>query len=143
MEGKSTVNGSLFFRWGLRVALAGLFGYSGWIKILDPASFAQSVAGYDVVPYSLIPLVTFWIPWIELWAALAVLLIGPLRRSASLWMLVLLTGFTALKISAVFRGLDISCGCTGSDDPLTWVSVVENLIWMVLAGLHFRVDHRG
>jgi len=129
--------------WICRLGLTGLFGYSGWIKLLDPETFARSVAGYDVLPLSLIPLVTFWIPWLELWCAVTLLTIPLGRKPASLLILLMLTGFTLLKISAVIRGLDISCGCTGSDDPLGWWSVVQNLIWMAVTGLHLRIEQRA
>jgi hypothetical protein len=75
-----------------------------------------------------------FIPWLEVWCALALWIAKPIRSSAYAVIVGMLLVFTAVKISGVVRGLDISCGCTSSDSPLTWWSVGENVIWLALAG---------
>lgn len=140
--GGGTLKAGTLLIWGIRLALSGLFLYSGWIKMIDPESFARSVAGYDVLNTGLIPAVTFIIPWLEFWCGVSLLAVSLLRKSASWILLLLLVGFTVLKVSAVLRGLDISCGCTGSEEPLGWGSVVQNLGWLFLTILHLRLEKR-
>jgi len=40
----------------LRLGLAGIFIYAGFIKLLDPRAFAHVIAQYDLIPEALLPL---------------------------------------------------------------------------------------
>jgi uncharacterized membrane protein YphA (DoxX/SURF4 family) len=117
----------------LRLAVTGLFLLAGWTKVTDPAAFALSIQGYQMVPGQVVEVMAWTLPWLEIFCALALWSRPALRLSG--WILItgMLVVFTAAKTAAVVRGLDISCGCTTSDSPLTWWSVGENLIWLVLA----------
>jgi uncharacterized membrane protein YphA (DoxX/SURF4 family) len=114
------------------IAVSLLFLIAGWSKVIDPEAFARSIQGYQLLPDSVIPWMSWVLPWLEVWCALALWLSKPFRKAAWIWVLLMLVVFTVAKASAVLRGLDISCGCTGSDTPLTWKSVWENLGWIVV-----------
>jgi len=120
--------------------MAGLFLYSGAIKVLDPAFFAQSTANYRMLPPALITPMALFLPWLEIWSALALLTLPAPRRAGWIWITVMLIVFTIAKISALARGLDISCGCGTSEDPMTFRDVLENLILLALCRLGFRGD---
>jgi uncharacterized membrane protein YphA (DoxX/SURF4 family) len=126
--------------WLPRLLLAGLFLYSGVVKVLDPAAFAQAIAGYRLLPDAWIPGMAFILPWMEIWCAFAILLSPLLRPAAWIWTTLMLLVFTVAKISALQRGLDISCGCTTSNAPMTWSSVAENLFWLALCVPGLRWD---
>lgn len=118
--------------WGIRLFLAGLFLHSGWIKLLDPAGFAQSVANYRMLPAALVTPMAVFLPWLEIWSALALLIHPLLRRAGRGWIFFMLVVFTLAKITALARGLDISCGCGTSEDPMTIRDVAENLFLLAL-----------
>jgi putative oxidoreductase len=98
------------------VVLFGLglfFFYAGAVKLVDVATFMQSVEQYRLIDGFLAWGVALWVPWVECLAALG-LWIKSLRRG-SLWILTgLLVVFEIILLSALVRGLDISCGCLGS-----------------------------
>ena len=126
-----------------RVVISGLFLYSGGVKLIDVEGFAASMYGYQLLPPALIVPLAYGLPWLEVWSALVLWLAPPFRR-AGWWMITgMLVVFTIAKISAVSRGLDISCGCTGSGDPMTWKSVAENFIWLAFCAAGLATDRRG
>ena len=59
--------------WICRLGLAGIFLYTGYIKLESPLQFAAILYGYKLFPTSLIMPLTRYFPWIEI--ALAVLLL--------------------------------------------------------------------
>ena len=125
-----------------RVLISGLFSWAGWIKIIDPVSFARSSDGYQMVPQDVVVLMAWVLPWLELWIAGALWTTPVFRKAAWCWALVLLVVFTIAKISAVLRGLDIECGCTGSGTPMTWSAVLENGFYIILTGFGVFWDRR-
>jgi uncharacterized membrane protein YphA (DoxX/SURF4 family) len=98
---------------GLRVGIAGLFVYAGFIKLLDPKAFAHSLAQFDLLPDPLLPLVAVGLPALELLAGLG--LVFAVRGSLTV-ILALLGLFVAVLGYAVLLDLDIDCGCFTVDD---------------------------
>ena len=97
----------------LRLGLACVFIYAGFIKLLDPRAFAQAIAQYDLLPEGLLPLVAVGLPVLELLAGLG--LIGEIRGSLTLTAILLLI-FLAILGYAVWHNLDIDCGCFAADE---------------------------
>jgi len=126
------------FLWGLRLFMSGLFLYSGVVKVADPFDFAQSVYNYRMLPLVLITPMALVLPWLEIWSALALLARGALRRAGWICITVLLLVFTFAKISALARGLDISCGCGTSEAPMTLWDLAENLFLLALCRVGLR-----
>lgn len=93
-----------------RAALAAVFIYASVGKIQKPDEFAQLVAGYRILPISLVNIVALLLPWVELLCAVS-LLSGILMRSSGLVLAVVNLIFLAGVGSAMARGLDIECGC--------------------------------
>src|SRR6185436_1789975 len=109
-----------------RLGLAYVFLRAAAPKIMDPVGFAGDIENYAMVPKVLINFMAVTLPWVELSAALALLLgaladlfprsaLGrfQLARPAALLCIVLLAVFIIAIASAVYRNLDISCGCFG------------------------------
>ena len=96
----------------LRVLLGAPFVLASLAKIAHPQLFASAVSAYQIVPLRAVPLISIVLPWLELLCGLG-LILGFLTRSCALW-LVVLSGLFGLAVSqAMWRGLDISCGCFG------------------------------
>ena len=97
----------------LRLGLACIFIYAGFIKLLDPLAFAHAIAQYDLIPDGLLPLVAVGLPALELLAGLG--LIGEVRGSLTLTAILLLI-FLAVLGYALWQNLDIDCGCFTAED---------------------------
>jgi uncharacterized membrane protein YphA (DoxX/SURF4 family) len=97
----------------LRLGLAGIFIYAGFIKLLDPLAFAHAIAQYDLIPAGLLPLVAVGLPALELLAGVG--LSCEVRGSLTIIALLLLI-FLVILGYAVWHNLDIDCGCFTLDE---------------------------
>ena len=116
-----------------RIYVALIFILSGLDKINDLESFAQSIENYKLFPIYSINVLAITIPWIELIAG-GLLLLGLFIKENSLIISIMLILFTAAIITALFRGLDIECGCRGTMDgqKVSLLKLLENLdVWAV------------
>lgn len=104
--------------------LAGVFLYAGLIKLLHPDALLTDIQSYDLVSYRIAYLATFYLPAIELVAALG-LLLQKTRRESALLLLFLTLVFIAALSSAWARGIDISCGCFGKSE------IKANYPWLI------------
>jgi len=105
-----------WLEWGLRVALGVTFIVASIHKIAEPAYFAKIIYGYYLFPGFLINLIAIILPYIELFAGLA-LVLGVFPRSAVLIVNVLLLFFILSLSVNLVRGHEFDCGCfsfTGS-----------------------------
>lgn len=119
------------------VVLAVVFLAAAVMKLLDPDAFALSIRGYLILPPKWVPTVAIALPVFEMiWATL--LLVGRQRALSRLVLLLLLSIFTAATISALWRGLNINCGCFGSGSPGSawWVIGRNLLLFTMVAGVH-------
>ncbi|MDQ2919437.1 MAG: DoxX family membrane protein [Verrucomicrobiota bacterium] len=95
-----------------RLLLAGVFIYAGAIKIENPLRFAADISNYHFVPWAIGVRLAFYLPWLEIFAGIALFIIS-LRKGASLLLGALTIVFIAASVIAKARGIDISCGCFG------------------------------
>lgn len=97
----------------LRLLLASVLGYAGWLKIGDPLTAARAVRAYQILPNeTLVKVVGYGLPFLEL--ALAVLLVVGLGvRLSAIGAGLLMLVFVAGIISVWVRGISIDCGCFG------------------------------
>ncbi len=121
----------------VRMALGMVFIVASIDKIADPTAFATSVTGYRIVPQGPAMLMATVLPWIELLCGLG-LVLGRFVRGSTLLALVMLTVFTIAVLSALWRGLDISCGCYTQEpnaERLGWWKVGENGFLLMMSVL--------
>ncbi len=98
------------------IAMAAIFTYAGIDKIRDPLSFADSVAGFAILPAVFINLLALGLPPFEI--ASGLMLLGPwTRRVGALAVAVLSVVFFTALASALLRGLTLDCGCFGTGAP--------------------------
>lgn len=100
-----------------RVVLAAVFIWAAIAKIPRPIELANAIIGYQIAPAILIAPAALILPFVELWAALAVLFGSRrFRKAGALILLILLAAFMAAVIQGLARGLDFDCGCFGAQD---------------------------
>jgi uncharacterized membrane protein YphA (DoxX/SURF4 family) len=110
----------------LRVAMGGSFLYAGYLKLSEPWQlFAADIAAYEVVPIWVAKLVAHTLPWFEVLLGL-LLVAGRWFRASTAIMSLLLLFFVGLMVHAKFGGKDISCGCFGSGEPISWKTFVRD-----------------
>lgn len=120
--------------WLARLILAGVFLAAAAPKLLDPAAFATAIANYQAFPDGTVNLIAAVVPALELVGALA--LLTPWRRGGALLLAALLLGFTVLLAVSLARGLDLSCGCFGTNsEPVSPLHLLRNVGLLALAGL--------
>lgn len=133
-----------------RVFLGVLLILSSSGKLTDPSLFAASIENYRILTGTSAVVLATVIPWMELFCGLFILS-GVILRGSALLAGVLLTVFTFAVISALIRGLDISCGCFTQDptaSKIGWLKVAENTLLIGVAAflyysrnMRFSLEH--
>lgn len=120
-----------------RLVLGALFIVASFDKIADPLAFAASITNYKLTSSFVALASATVLPWIELICGV-LLLLGFLRNGAGLVLMCLMAVFTVAVISALARGLDISCGCFTQDPTaarIGWWKVGENIGLLLLSAI--------
>ena len=116
-----------------------VFLAAGILKIVDPLAFAVSIARLRLLPMTVVGPVAILLPWIEVVAAVALLVPG--YRDAALKLLLgMLVLFTAILGIGLLRGAT-SCGCFGKADSVfnrADVALARNVLLIALAALALR-----
>lgn len=104
-----------FFWFGARIFLGLVFAYAGFSKLMEPvANFRGILAQYEVIPYSLVPMIALILPWFEFILGVFLILGYVPRLSAFLLTLFSFIFLMVLGSSKLLLGaIPISCGCFG------------------------------
>ncbi|MCX5636537.1 MAG: methylamine utilization protein MauE [Planctomycetota bacterium] len=103
------------FSFIVRLGLGCLFLWSSLPKIRQPYDFLSSVYNYELVGPKLGALTAMTLPWLEL--LVGVCLVGGIFVSGALLASIGMAAmFTFVLASALYRGLEISCGCFSASD---------------------------
>ena len=93
-----------------RIILGVVFIIASYHKILDPASFSNNIHNFHITPSAVENLAALFIPWLEL--ILGIFLIFGVFLEGSISLTIGLYIFFIFILSqAVFRGIDVHCGC--------------------------------
>ena len=110
----------IIFKWLLRLILGGALIYAGVLKMLDPQAFADSIAGFQIVPRELINLIALSLPPFEILLGVALILApimrlrnNGIRQSVALTTTCLFAAFVFMLGQAIVRGIAVDCGCFG------------------------------
>ena len=110
----------------LRIALGAVFVYAAWVKLRDPWElFALAINSYQILPLKAVEFVARTLPWFELAIGLMLIAGRGLRISAAATSLLLLV-FFGLIVRAYAKGMEISCGCFGNNEPITWLTMLRD-----------------
>jgi uncharacterized membrane protein YphA (DoxX/SURF4 family) len=136
--------------WIGRLVLGGIFVYAGFSKLLLPnthlwpmfvlkfslsmnlASFAQQVESYKMISPEASQAVAHILPFVEIVLGL-LLLIGWRLRIWATAITVIMAGFLAVVTRAYLLHMDINCGCFGTPEKLTGMTVVRDGAFTALA----------
>ncbi len=107
----------IVLNWAYRITrwvLGAVFIYAGILKLLEPESFAVLIEAYGIVPDRLLQPAAFSLACLEVAAGVGLLfdIRGSLAAIAGLLVL-----FVAILAYGLWMGLDVDCGCFGSNDP--------------------------
>lgn len=102
--------------WSYRVArlcLSLVFIWAGTVKLMDPRAFARTISGYGLLPEFLLVPAAVCIPVVELVGGLGLAfdVRGSLKVIGGLLLL-----FLGLLGYAIFRELDVDCGCFSAEE---------------------------
>jgi uncharacterized membrane protein YphA (DoxX/SURF4 family) len=125
-------------------AIALVFVVAALAKIADPAYFAQQVHNFHLAPIWSENLVALALPWIELIAALA-LVMGTRPRAGAIVLFAMMALFTIAVASAWARGLDFNCGCFGKlgASSIGAKKFAENVGLTIVAWVAIGAGRRG
>jgi len=130
--------------WAFRVTLGVVFIVASTSKIADPRAFAVSIANYHLVPTELINLMAICLPWVEMICGAALVLGVGVRPNLLVIEGLLLIFIVAISL-AMYRQLDISCGCfapaTPSAATMTRWTLIWDVIWLLM-GVHALIWDR-
>ena len=115
----------------LGFALAALFGTAGVFKLMDPFTFSRDIEHYQLLVSPWTGVLAVYIPWLEVLTAVA-LLFPHWRRGAASVALGLSVVFAGALTSALVRGVDVRCGCFGSEDPTTMAVALGRMAGVTL-----------
>jgi putative oxidoreductase len=115
-----------------RIMVGLVFLYTALNKITNTAYFAGVIYNYQLLPDLLVNLVAVILPWVELICGF-LLILGFWYRSAALIISFLMTIFLIAITSVMIRGLDIECGCFGSDTIVDWPRIIEDIFLLIFS----------
>jgi putative oxidoreductase len=118
--------------WASRLILAGIFLYSGYVKIQEPLQFAASLMGYQLLPATWIYPIAQYFPWAEIVLA-AWLLSGLKIRLAAVATSSLILFFIAILTITYARGIEADCGCFGSGERISPLTLIRDSLFLLPA----------
>jgi putative oxidoreductase len=118
----------------VRLGLGAMFIASSLPKIRLPYAFLSDIYGYELVGPKMGVLVAMTLPWLELLAGIC-LVGGIFVGGALLVSMAMGAMFTFVVGSALYRHLDISCGCFSSSAAgrISYVTLIRALVITVLS----------
>ena len=122
------------------VYIAYTFIFASLDKIANPASFAKDISNYEITPYWINNLVALTLPWIELICGILIIvgLFLFINKKSNFIdvpnniIILMLLWFVFILSIAVYKGLDIDCGCGISQDKTTPMQRLIEDIYLLL-----------
>ena len=122
-----------------RLILGGVFIAAAYPKIMDPPNFAHMVYNYKLMPSLIINLSAVYLPWVELFAGVA-LIVGVGWRGANALVAGMLLVFIAALTFNLLRDHAIDCGCfevTAADK--TEAEMFAEMKWTIIRDIGLLV----
>jgi len=118
----------------VRLGLGCMFLYSSLPKIRQPYDFLSNVYNFELVGPKLGLLTAMTLPWVEL--LVGICLIGGIFISGALLVSIGMGAMFSFVIgSALYRGLNISCGCfsASSVEQIGYTTLIRACVIMLLS----------
>lgn len=116
----------------LRIGLGLAFVYAAVTKLAVPGALAEDIANYRLVPATVTPWLATMLPGVELVVG-TLLVIGRSTLAAGALAAGMMAVFTVAVATAVARGLDIDCGCFGSESRVGSGVILRDLALLAVA----------
>lgn len=126
----------------LRIYIGSVFIYASLYKIVDPNSFALTVASYQILPHAMVNIFALILPWIEIVTGFMIVAGFRVKASSFLILLMMMLFLTALII-ALSKGIDMACGCFASselEDAISMKTIFRDLFWIMIGLYIFITD---
>lgn len=124
--------------------LAAVFLYAGYAKVTGPLEFADSIAGFRLLPFPwMVTVVALALPYFELLVAVA-LFVPSWRRAGLLAVGLLCVVFIIALSSAWSRGIAADCGYFGKGEVTAWsilIAISRNVL-MLLTSIYLYLRTR-
>ncbi len=114
-----------------RINIGIIFIYASMYKIVYTAEFAETIVGYQILPYWAVNIFAIALPWIELVSG--ILLIAGIRtRSAASIITGMLILFSLAITVNLVKGSSIHCGCFhySREEVMSWWTLIRDLLWL-------------
>ena len=130
-----------------RIILGIIFIYASYEKILDPVGFSKNIHNYHITPIAIENLAALIIPWLELIIGVF-LIFGLFLEGTTSITIALLIFFIFILSQAVFRGIDVHCGCFKTEVQTEDVNFKFELIKRILEdfiylGMAFIIKYKN
>ena len=130
-----------------RIILGIVFIYASYEKILNPEGFSDNIHNFHITPAAVENLAALIIPWLELIVGVF-LIFGVFLEGSTSITIGLYIFFIIILSQAVFRGIDVHCGCfkTEADAGVTDLrfELIKRIIEdFVLLGMAVFIQVRG
>ena len=122
------------------IYIAYIFIFASLDKIVNPANFAKDISNYEITPYWMNNLVALTLPWIELICGILIVvgLFLFINKKSNFIdipnniIILMLLWFVFILSIAVYKGLDIDCGCGISENKTTPMQRLIEDIYLLL-----------
>ncbi len=120
-------------------SLAAVFIYSSLVHLQNPYAFLGSIYSYSLTTRWLGVAAAMLFPSLQLTLGLVLLFRRSDWPSAFFLSGILLLLYTIVQVIALWRGLNISCGCFGRPDgnPINWLTVSRTALLGITACVGF------
>ena len=128
-----------------RAILGVILVYASIDKIVHPAEFAKAIGNYNVLPFGLENLLGIVLPVLELLVGTC-LVLGIMLDGSAIISAGMMVVFIIAISQALFRGIDINCGCfkvtveNGGGHQVGFRRIIEDFIYL---GMALMVLSRG
>tara|TARA_B100001029_G_scaffold177669_1_gene182767 strand:+ start:491 stop:943 length:453 start_codon:yes stop_codon:yes gene_type:complete len=114
-----------------RLIVGMIFIYASYDKIINPIDFSDNIHNYHITPIFVENLAALIIPWVELIVGIS-LILGVFLDGAVSITIALLIFFIFILSQAVFRGIDVHCGCFKSEADIGTTDLRMELIKRII-----------
>lgn len=115
----------------LHLVFGGTFVWAGVVKAWNPMVFLDDIRSFEMLPDPYAGMLAMFLPWLEIFAGVAVIS-GVLRRGGLMLLNASLITFLAAILISWYRGVDIRCGCFGGGSDGATSNYVELIVRDVL-----------
>jgi uncharacterized membrane protein YphA (DoxX/SURF4 family) len=127
----------------LHLLFGGVFVYAGIMKAWKPMVFLDDVRSFALLPDPYAAMLSMFLPWLEIFAGLAVI-VGVLRKAGLVVLNLSLLMFLGAIVIAWMRGTDIRCGCFGgsSDAASSYIELIIRDLVLLNLGIWLAFQQR-